>query len=120
MKREYSQEDVERILKGEAKIPQSVDERIQKTYRELGLKEDKAAIKGRQSVRRRSRKAWVAVAAAAVLTAGLGVTVFAVGQLLKADLVEKEDEPDKLVYEEKQRSRKVWMKGFKKLTGSLV
>lgn len=99
MKREYSQEDVERILKGEAKIPQSVDERIQKTYRELGLKEDKAATKGRQSVRRRSRKAWVAVAAAAVLTAGLGVTVFAVGQLLKADLVEKEDEPDKLVYE---------------------
>lgn len=100
MRKDYSQEDVERILKGEAKIPESVDERIQDTYCKLGLKDDIRKVSaGRGHVLRKNRKAWVAVAAAAVLTVGLGVTVFAVGQLLKADLVEKENEPDKLAYE---------------------
>ena len=37
LKKEYSQEDVERILKGEAKIPKRVEEGIQAAYRELGL-----------------------------------------------------------------------------------
>lgn len=112
MRKEYSQEDVERILKGEAKIPESVEERIQATYMDLGLKEDmkkssagpdsaakETSSEGRGRARKRSRKAWAAVAAAAVLTVGLGVTVFAVGQLLKVELVEEESDPDKLTYE---------------------
>ena len=37
LKKEYSQQDVERILKSNAQIPESVDERIRDTYRELGL-----------------------------------------------------------------------------------
>lgn len=97
MKKEYSQQDVERILKSDAQIPESVDLRIQETYRELGLIKNT----GRQSTRRRivhrkKRKVWAAVAAAAVLTAGLGVTVFAVSQLMNADLKETEDG---LIYE---------------------
>ena len=121
LKKEYSQEDVERILKGEAKIPKRVEEGIQAAYRELGLMGNagepfagqnrmsgkraaaghdhiigKHSPAGRKKIRRKSRKVWAAAAAAAVLTTGLGVTAFAVSQLLKVDLVEKDD---KLVYD---------------------
>lgn len=92
MKKEYSQQDVERILKSDAQIPESVDRRIQETYRELGLIKNT----GRQSTRRRivhrkKRKVWAAVAAAAVLTAGLGVTVVATVNLLSTEVVETEN-----------------------------
>ena len=52
MKKEYSQGNVERILKSSVKIPASVDERIQTTYRELGLTEDNdKASDGHRSAR---------------------------------------------------------------------
>ena len=87
MKKEYSQQDVERILKSNAQIPESVDERIRDTYRELGLIGNTGRKStGKRTVHRKKRKVWAAVAAAAVLTTGLGVTVFAVSQLMKADL----------------------------------
>ena len=52
LKKEYSQGNVERILKSSVKIPASVDERIQTTYRELGLTEDNdKASDGHRSAR---------------------------------------------------------------------
>ena len=97
MKKEYSQQDVERILKSNAQIPESVDERIRDTYRELGLIGNTGRKStGKRTVHRKKRKVWAAVAAAAVLTTGLGVTVFAVSQLMNADLKETEDG---LIYE---------------------
>ena len=92
MKKEYSQQDVERILKSNAQIPESVDERIRDTYRELGLIGNTGRKStGKRTVHRKKRKVWAAVAAAAVLTTGLGGTVFAVSQLMNADLKETED-----------------------------
>ena len=71
MKKEYSQQDVERILKSNAQIPESVDERIRDTYRELGLIGNTGRKStGKRTVHRKKRKVWVAVAAAAVLTTG--------------------------------------------------
>lgn len=97
MKKEYSQQDVERILKSNTQIPESVDERIRDTYRELGLIGNTGRKStGKRTVHRKKRKVWAAVAAAAVLTTGLGVTVFAVSQLMNADLKETEDG---LIYE---------------------
>lgn len=94
MKKEYSQDQIERILQSDAKIPDSVDKRIQDTYIKLGLTDNQSADKqagerpaGRRKVHRKKRRVWVAVAAAAALTAGLGVTAFAVGQLLNVDLI---------------------------------
>ena len=48
MKKEYSQQDVECILKSDAQIPESVDLRIQETYRELGKAPDAALSTGRR------------------------------------------------------------------------
>ena len=94
MKKEYSQDQIERILQSDAKIPDSVDKRIQDTYIKLGLTDNQSTGKqaderpdGRRKVHRKKRRVWVAVAAAAALTAGLGVTAFAVGQLLNVDLI---------------------------------
>ena len=35
MKREYSKEEMEQILRGEAKIPKRVDEKMQDAYRQI-------------------------------------------------------------------------------------
>lgn len=92
MKREYSQQDVERILKSSVQIPKSVDERIRDTYRELGLTGNTGRKRsGKRTVHRKNRKVWAAAAAAAVLTTGLGVTAFAVSQLMNANLKETEE-----------------------------
>lgn len=37
MKKEFSQEEMEQILKNDAVIPTSVDEKIKETYDKLGL-----------------------------------------------------------------------------------
>ena len=92
MKKEYSQQDVERILKSDARIPESVDRRIRATYRKLGLTGNtgrKGA--GKHTAHRKKKKVWAAVAAAAVLTMGLGVTALAVSQLMNVDLKETEE-----------------------------
>ena len=64
---------MERILKSSVEIPDSVEQKINDTYRDLGL----ADKSGSRTVRKRKRKAWVTIAAAAALVAGLGVTVYA-------------------------------------------
>ena len=91
MKEIYSQEEMERILKSSVEIPDSVEQKINDTYRDLGL----ADKSGSRTVRKRKRKAWVTIAAAAALVAGLGVTVYAAGQFFSAQLTQ---EGDKLTY----------------------
>lgn len=91
MKRKYSQEDVERILKGKAQIPHGIDKRIQMTYQELGLTEEKYAESSpRQKVRRKASRGWAAAAVAAIAVAALGITAFAAVKLLDVE-VEKKD-----------------------------
>ena len=97
MKKEFSQEEMEQILKKDAVIPTSVDEKIKETYERLGLTaavpegHDKgSASQKTRPVRMKKKKVWVTIAAAAALTAGLGITAFAVNQLLKVDLTEKD------------------------------
>ena len=91
MKEIYSQEEMERILKSSVEIPDSVEQKINDTYRDLGL----ADKSGSRTVRKRKRKAWVTIAAAAALVAGLGVTVYAAGQFFSAQLTQA---GDKLTY----------------------
>lgn len=97
LKKEFSQDDMINILRSDAVIPESVDKRMKETYEKLGLMEEGNSKKaeGRRMVRRKKRRAWVSIAAAAALAAGLGVTVYAVGHLLNADLKE---EDGKLTY----------------------
>ena len=82
---------MERILKSSVEIPDPVEQKINDTYRDLGL----ADKSGSRTVRKRKRKAWVTIAAAAALVAGLGVTVYAAGQFFSAQLTQ---EGDKLTY----------------------
>lgn len=88
MKKEYSQKDIERILNNNAEIPESVDERIRQTYLKLGLGEK--CCKRYVSRKKVTRRTWMAVAAAAVLTAGLGITAFAVGRFLEVRMTGEE------------------------------
>ena len=97
LKKEFSQEEMEQILKNDAVIPASVDEKIKETYDRLGLttaapeEHDKgSASQKTRPVRLKKKKVWFTIAAAAALTAGLGITAFAVNQLLKADLTERD------------------------------
>ena len=61
MKEIYSQEEMERILKSSVEIPDSVEQKINDTYRDL----DTRSRVGSRTVRKRKRKAWVTIAAAA-------------------------------------------------------
>ena len=97
LKKEYSQQDIELILKSDADIPENIDRKIQETYQKLGLVKTKDSRNTKtHTIHRKKRKVWAAVAAAAVLTAGLGVTAFAVSQLMNVNLKETEDG---LIYE---------------------
>ena len=91
MKKIYSQEEMERILKSSVKIPDPVEQKINDTYRDLGLTNENRT----RRVHKRKRKAWGTIAAAAALVAGLGVTVYAAGQFFSAQLTQ---EGDKLTY----------------------
>lgn len=88
MKKIYSQEEMERILKSSVEIPDPVEQKINDTYRDLGLTNENRS----RRVRKRKRKAWVTIAAAAALVAGLGVTVYAAGQFFSAQLTQAGDE----------------------------
>lgn len=91
MKRIYSQEEMERILKSNIEIPDPVEQKINDTYRNLGLTDENRS----RRVHKRRKKAWVTIAAAVALIAGLGVTVYAAGQFFSAQLTQKDD---KLTY----------------------
>lgn len=87
MKRIYSQEEMEQILKSNVEIPDSVEQKINDTYRNLGLTGGSKS----SGVHKRKKKAWMTIAAAAALIAGLGVTVYAAGQFVSARLTQHGD-----------------------------
>lgn len=100
MKRIYSQEEMERILKSNVEVPDSVEKKINDTYRNLGLTGESASREADGSrlssafrkPHKKKRKAWVTIAAAAALIAGLGVTVYAAGQFFSAQLTKEGDD----------------------------
>ena len=97
MRKEYNQEEIERILKQDASIPETVEQRFRTAYENLGLTDITSAA-GRshsgsltESMRhRRKKKALLVIAAAAVLTMGLGITALAVNHFLNVNLVEED------------------------------
>ena len=70
MKRIYSQEEMERILKSNVEIPDPVEQKINDTYRNLGLTDKNRS----RRIHRRKKKAWMTIAAAAALIAGAAYT----------------------------------------------
>ena len=106
MKKKFSQNEMEEILKNDTQIPESVDQRIQDTYASLGLKTAKnpnsksknstnksntSSATQKTTVKfRKKHKAWATVAAAAALVAGLSVTAFAAYKVLNVQKSEKD------------------------------
>ena len=97
LKKEYTQNEMEQILRNDAEIPESVDRRMKETYEKLGLAENAGIAEnadekknGRRAVRRRRPRAWVSAAAAAAVIAGLGLTAFAAARALNVT-VKQED-----------------------------
>lgn len=74
MKKDYSVDEMKKIMGKDMEVPKSVDEGMKKAYEQLGI----------QTTRRHNRKykLWTGLAAAAVLTAGLSITAFAVTKYL--------------------------------------
>lgn len=84
MKKIYSQEEMEQILKQNIDIPDIVERRIRETYEKLDLPSGSVNT-GR---RRKTRKPWKVIAAAAALIAALGATAFAATRFFSAYLTE--------------------------------
>ena len=85
MKKEYSKKEMERILKQDVDMPKKVEERINDTYKTLGIE-----VKEKTRYRMRHKKL-VAVAAIAALVTGMSIVTVAASKFLSANLVEKED-----------------------------
>lgn len=85
MKKEYSKKEMERILKQDMDVPEKVEERINDTYKALGIE-----VKEKTRYRMRHKKL-VAVAAIAALVTGMSIVTVAASKFLSANLVEKED-----------------------------
>ena len=59
MKKEYTQNEMEQILRNDAEIPESVDRRMKETYEKLGLVENTGITEntdGKQNGRRPVRR----------------------------------------------------------------
>lgn len=101
MKRTYSQEELEQILKSNVEIPAPVEERIRNTCRNLGLTEEVSSRNrnnntfchpsGLYESHSKKKRGWLTIFAAAVLAAALGVTVYAAGQFFNAQLEQSGD-----------------------------
>lgn len=87
MKKDYSVDEIKKIMNQDMEIPKSVDEGMKKAYEQLGI----------QTARRHSRTSrfWVGLAAAAILTAGFSITAFAVTKYLN---VTRSEDGDTLQY----------------------
>ena len=74
MKKDYSVDEMKKIMGREMDIPECVDEGMKHAYEQLGIR----------TTRRHTRKykLWTGLAAAAVLTAGLSITAVAVTKYL--------------------------------------
>lgn len=104
MKKEYTQNEMEQILRNDAEIPESVDRRMKETYEKLGLVENTGITantdekqNGRRPVRRRRPRAWVSAAAAAAVIAGLGLTAFAAARALNVTVKEEDGKVEQQV-----------------------
>ena len=104
MKKEYTQNEMEQILRNDAEIPESVDRRMKETYEKLGLVENTGITantdgkqNGRRTVRRRRPRAWVSAAAAAAVIAGLGLTAFAAARALNVTVKEEDGKVEQQV-----------------------
>ncbi|MDY4170919.1 MAG: DUF4367 domain-containing protein [[Ruminococcus] gnavus] len=88
MKKDYSVDEMKKIMGQDMEVPKSVDEGMKKAYEQLGI----------QTTRRHNRKykLWTGLAAAAVLTAGLSITAFAVTKYLN---VTRSEEGETLQYQ---------------------
>ncbi len=99
MRREYSKEEMKQILKGDAKIPKQVEEKMKDAYQQIRMKEQsmRQETKGeyvdmqRQTRKKRKIKGWKVVLAAATLSLGASLVVVAANKFLQANLVEKEE-----------------------------
>ena len=87
MKKDYSVDEIKKIMNQDMEIPKSVDEGMKKAYEQLGI----------QTARRHSRTSrfWAGLAAAAILTAGFSITAFAVTKYLN---VTRSEDGDTLQY----------------------
>lgn len=85
MKRTYTNQEMTRILKQELVIPEKVDRGMQEAYMKLGIK------KPGKTTFFLKRKVLRILAAAAVLTAGSSIVVFAANKFLSANLVKEEE-----------------------------
>ena len=74
MKKDYSVDEMKKIMGKDMDIPECVDDGMKRAYEQLGIR----------TTRRHTRtyKLWTGLAAAAVLTAGLSITAFAVTKYL--------------------------------------
>lgn len=90
MCREYSEKEMQEILKRDVKIPDKVEKKIQDAYRRIGI-ENVTPVRRRKAVRM-----WKAVAAVAVLTIGTSAVVVAANHFLSARRVEN---GESVVYE---------------------
>ena len=84
MKKIYSQEEMEQILKQNIDIPDIVERRIRETYEKL----DFPSSSVNTGSHRKTRKPWKVIAAAAALIAALGATAFAATRFFSAYLTE--------------------------------
>lgn len=83
MGKNYSEQEMQEILKKDVKIPKKVERKMQETYRQLGVQKV-------LPIRYRSgRKIWRAVAAVAVLVVGGSVGVMAASHFLSVNRVHK-------------------------------
>lgn len=90
MCREYSEKEMQEILKRDIKVPDKVEIKIQEAYRQIGIENVTPARS------RKTAKIWKVIAAAAVLTVGTSVVVVAANHFLSARRVESGED---MVYE---------------------
>ena len=83
MGRNYSEQEMQEILKKDVKIPEKVEQKIQETYRQIGV-ERVTPIRSRSG-----RRVWKAAAAVAVLTVGISAGVMAASHFLSVNRVHK-------------------------------
>lgn len=84
-KREYSDQEIEKILRKEIEIPETVNQRIKDTYECLGIRYEE----GKKQTKR--HYSWKIAVAALAVTAGLGVVGFAANKYMTVLKSEKGD-----------------------------
>ena len=84
-KREYSEQEIEKILKEDIETPEYVNKSVEDTYACLGIQH------GKEQKRMRKQYTWKIVVAALAVTAGLGIAGFAANKYMAVLKSEKGD-----------------------------